>query len=54
MGYSGSLSRILFWNCRGLGSPKAIRSLTDLVRQHFTNIIFLCATKRWESKMRKV
>lgn len=45
------MSTIIFWNCRGLGSPEAVRSLTDLVRTISLDIVFLCETKRWSSEM---
>ena len=48
------MCRLLFWNCRGLGSPEVVRSLTDLVRQNSPYIIFLCETDIWESEMRKI
>lgn len=48
------MSHILCWNCRGLGSPEAIRSLRNLIRQNSPNIIFLCETKRWGVEMEKV
>lgn len=36
--------KILSWNCRGLGSPSAVRSLLELQRQHDPNVIFLSET----------
>ena len=54
MGPRGSMSTFLFRNCRGLGSPEAVRSLMDLIRVHSPDIIFLSETKRWSSEMSKI
>ena len=35
----------LFWNCRGLGQPHAIRALKDLIRSNRPNLVFLIETK---------
>lgn len=32
---------IISWNCKGLGSPKTVRHLNDLVRRTQSTIIFL-------------
>lgn len=32
------------WNCRGLGQPRTIRALSDLVRDHRPEILFLSET----------
>lgn len=45
------MSTILSWNCQGLGSPEAVRSVVDLVRYYSPDILFLCETKRQESEM---
>ncbi|XP_057774984.1 uncharacterized protein LOC130993963 [Salvia miltiorrhiza] len=34
----------LSWNCRGLGHPLAIPTLSELVRAHRPNFLFLCET----------
>lgn len=35
---------LLSWNCRGLGSPRAIRILKDLIKTHNPNFVFLSET----------
>lgn len=50
----GSMSSLLFWNYRGLGTLEAVRSLADLVRSQSPDILFLCETKRWDSEMWRV
>ncbi|CAM8956535.1 unnamed protein product [Rhodiola kirilowii] len=44
---------ILVWNCRGIGSPRAVRCLRDLVTTHRPHIVGLLETKanarRWET-----
>lgn len=49
-----SMISILSWNCRGLGSPEAVRSLTDLVRNLSPDIIFLCETKRSKGEIGRI
>lgn len=34
----------LSWNCRGLGSPRTVRVLSDLVKSHSPNVLFLSET----------
>lgn len=34
----------LSWNCRGLANPRAIRLLSDLVRDHRPSMLFLIET----------
>lgn len=45
---------LLSWNCRGLGHPRAVPSLRDLVRSHKPDIIFLCETLCNENKVQEV
>ena len=35
----------LVWNCRGLGNPRAIRALKDLIRSNNPKLVFLIETK---------
>lgn len=35
---------LLSWNCRGLGSPRAIRILKDLIKSQNPNFVFLSET----------
>ena len=37
------------WNCRGLGRPRAVQELTELVRKHSPLILFLMETKAKDS-----
>ncbi|KAL9670235.1 hypothetical protein QQ045_007786 [Rhodiola kirilowii] len=38
--------RIIGWNCRGVGGPRAIRSICDVVRTHRPSIFGLIETKK--------
>ncbi|CAM8993812.1 unnamed protein product [Rhodiola kirilowii] len=38
--------RMLSWNCRGVGGPRAIHSLCDVVRSHRPSIVGLIETKK--------
>lgn len=42
------------WNCRGLGSPEAVDSLHDLVKQKTPALIFLTETKALTHEMMRV
>ena len=33
------------WNCRGLGNPRSVRALQDLVRCYNSKVVFLMETK---------
>ncbi|CAM8915205.1 unnamed protein product [Rhodiola kirilowii] len=50
--------RLLSWNCRGVGGPRAVRSLGDVVRTHRPSILGLIETKKedldWEYLKRKL
>ncbi|GMI85919.1 hypothetical protein HRI_002261200 [Hibiscus trionum] len=37
--------RLLCWNCRGLGSPEAVRGLVSLVRKLEPSVVFLSETR---------
>ena len=41
----------LVWNCRGLGQPRAIQALKDLIRSNKPKLIFLIETKLSLNKM---
>ena len=45
---------ILAWNCRGMGSALAVRTLTDEVRSKDPLLVFLIETKIGESKMKGI
>ncbi|KAK6134533.1 hypothetical protein DH2020_031703 [Rehmannia glutinosa] len=36
---------ILSWNCRGLGNPRTILELRDIIRAKSPDVVFLCETK---------
>lgn len=42
------------WNCRGLGNPRAIRALKDIVSDKKPSFIFLIETKIKQSSVLKV
>ena len=44
---------ILAWNCRGLGSPPAVRILTDEVKSKNPILVFLVETKERSSRMKR-
>ena len=37
--------KILSWNARGLGNPRAFRQLCLLVQQHYPHVLFIMETK---------
>ncbi|KAJ8763653.1 hypothetical protein K2173_003125 [Erythroxylum novogranatense] len=37
--------RLLVWNCRGAGNPRAVRALKDLILRHRPAVVFLSETK---------
>lgn len=44
----------LSWNCRGLGKPRTVRVLGDLVRDHRRNFIFLIETIFFANKIEEL
>ena len=44
----------LGWNCRGLGNPRSVRALHDLVRQWAPKIVFLSETKLRTKRMERI
>jgi len=42
------------WNCRGLGRPRAVQELTELVRKHSPSIFFLMETKAKDDHVKKL
>ena len=44
----------LGWNCRGLGNPRLVRALHDLVRQWAPKIVFLSETKLRTKRMERI
>ena len=45
---------LLAWNCRGLGNPRAIRALKELIRHKDPKVLFLMETKLRADKMLKI
>lgn len=45
---------VICWNCRGLGKPSAVRSLTKLVRSRDPTLLFLCETRLGKREADKV
>ncbi|WCJ43898.1 hypothetical protein M5689_024607 [Euphorbia peplus] len=39
------------WNCRGLGNPRAVRCLGDLLKSQNPNLVFLIETLVYSSKI---
>lgn len=46
--------KILAWNCRGLGSPRAVRALLDVQKQAQPDVIFLSESHLDKIKAEKV
>jgi len=46
--------KILAWNCRGLGNPRAVRALRGLIKDEDPDIIFLSETKCKSPEMEKI
>jgi len=46
--------RVLAWNCRGLGNPRAIRALRGLVKAEDPDIIFFAETKCKASELERL
>ncbi|XP_074346861.1 uncharacterized protein LOC141685668 [Apium graveolens] len=40
------------WNCRGLGNPRAIRALWNMVKSHKPNILFLMETLSYKERIK--
>ncbi|KAM1172357.1 hypothetical protein ACFX2G_022945 [Malus domestica] len=36
---------LLVWNCRGLGNPRKVQALQDIIQQKDPKLVFLCETK---------
>lgn len=45
---------ILCWNCRGLGNPRVVQFLKDIIGQKKPNIVFLCETLCKKEKVEAV
>uniref|UniRef100_A0A5B7A8Z2 Endonuclease/exonuclease/phosphatase domain-containing protein n=1 Tax=Davidia involucrata TaxID=16924 RepID=A0A5B7A8Z2_DAVIN len=43
--------KILSWNCRGLGNPRSVRALRQMVREEAPKILFLSETKSDKTRM---
>ncbi|GLU21100.1 hypothetical protein SLE2022_372630 [Rubroshorea leprosula] len=45
---------LLCWNCRGLGNPRAVHSLIELVRRKKPTVVFLSETRLDKRRMEGV
>ncbi|CAL1401450.1 unnamed protein product [Linum trigynum] len=46
--------RLLSYNCRGLGSKRAVRALKSLLRQASLQVVFLMETKQTDEENEEV
>ncbi|KAA3457419.1 reverse transcriptase [Gossypium australe] len=46
--------KLICWNVRGLGSPRAVQRLRHLVKQHNPHVVFLMETKLDQKRMERV
>lgn len=46
--------RILCWNCRGVGNPRAVNAMEDLVLNYKPSILFLMETKVHGVRMNQI
>lgn len=44
----------LSWNCRGLGNPRAVRALNDLLRDRKPTFVFLIETIYFANKIEEL
>ena len=44
----------LGWNCRGLGNPRSVRALHNMVRRWAPKIVFLSETKLKSKRMERI
>lgn len=45
---------LLSWNCRGLGSPRTVRVLSDLIKVHKPDFLFLSETISFANKIEEL
>lgn len=46
--------KILSWNCQGLGTPQTVRVLSDLVKVHRPEFLFLSETIFFSNKIEEL
>ena len=46
--------RIMSWNCRGLGNPRAVRALKKLIKRQDPTLVFLMETRKKAHEMNKL
>ena len=46
--------KYIAWNCRGLGNPRAVRVLRELIRKENPHVVFLSETKLHVNKLDKI
>ena len=44
----------LSWNCQGLGNPRSVRALHNIVRQWNSKVVFLMETKAKNRRMERI
>ena len=44
----------LSWNCRGLGNPRRVRELSDLVKAKAPKVVFLMETKKKKAYLERI
>ncbi|CAN0863336.1 hypothetical protein LINGRAHAP2_LOCUS8671 [Linum grandiflorum] len=54
--FSGSPTTmiVLSWNCRGLGQPRAVQALGDLVTDHRSDVLFLFETLAYRQRLEEI
>jgi hypothetical protein len=45
---------LLAWNCRGLGLPRTVQELVQLIRTYRPKILFICETKLGDKKIKEL
>ena len=44
----------LVWNCRGLGNPRTVRKLRDLIQAKDTSVVFVAETWTDEARLDQI
>ena len=44
----------LVWNCRGLGNPRTVRELGDLIRAKDSFVVFVAETRTNEARLNQI
>lgn len=51
LNWQAGIMNILCWNCQGLGSPRAVGDLDDVIRRYDPNMVFLLDTRLSEGRL---